>query len=506
MTIDEGTTSVRVVIVDHNGKVVGMAQNEFNQYYPHPGWIEQDPKEIWATTTEVINKSKNNAGVTDDDILAIGITNQRETCVLWDNETDLPVYPAIVWGDNRNEIADAYNKLREDGYEEVLKAKTGLVCDTEFSLLKVKWILDNVEGARKKADEGKLYFGTIDTWILWKLTKGREHKTDFSNASRTAMYNIHTLEWDQEILNKFNIPLSILPEVCSSNSHFGNTGTGSTFQKEIPIRSLLGDQMAATFGQACFNEGACKMTFGTAGVFDFLVGDKAVKSESGLLTSIAWGIDGKITYLLEGVVFNSGSTIQYIRDELNMIEAAPDSEYFAKKSKLDRGECYFLPMFSGMGAPFWDSNAKGTIFGLTRGVDKNDIIKAALDSLAYQTRDMVDAVIKDTRNNVNVLCIDGGASKNNLMAQFVADITGVKVDRPLNVETTASGAAYMAGLSIGFWKDFDEIRKLRKSDRVFKAEIDENERQYLYDGWLNCVDSLKIWGKGSHNIREKYNK
>lgn len=504
LTIDEGTGSARAILFDHDGKPVSIAQNEFNQYYPHPGWIEQDPKEIWATTTEVINKCKKAAGVTDDDILAVGITNQRETTVVWDKNTGLPVYNAIVWGDNRQEIVDGYNDLRKEGYEEVLKDKTGLVCDTEFSALKLKWILDHVEGTREKAKNGELYFGNIDCWILWNLTRGAAHKTDYSNASRTALFNIKTLDWDQELLDKFDIPREMMPEVCDTCSHFGDTRVGTTFQKPLPIMSLIGDQMAATFGQACFNEGECKMTFGTAGVFDSIIGEEPKKSESGLLTSIAWGLDGKITYLFEGVVFNSGSTIQYLRDELRFLEASPDSEFFAKKSKAPRGTVYFLPMFSGIGAPYWDAYAKGTIFGLTRGITKNDIISAAQDSLGYQTRDMVDAVISDTGKQVETLYIDGGAANNDLIAQFNADIMGINVDRPESVETTAAGAAYMAGLGVGFWGGFDDIKKARKSERIFKPEMSEHDREKLYAGWKNCINALKIWGQGTQDIRKKF--
>jgi glycerol kinase len=504
LTIDEGTTSARAILFNHEGMPVSIAQNEFNQYYPHPGWIEQDPKEIWATTTEVINKCKKAANVSDDDILAVGITNQRETSIIWDKETGLPVYNAIVWGDNRQEIVDGYNALREEGYEEVLKDKTGLMCDPEFSALKVKWILDHVEGTRERAKKGELYFGNIDCWILWNLTRGKAHKTDYSNASRTALFNIKTLDWDQELLDKFDIPRIMMPEVCDSCTHFGDVRVGTTFQKPLPIMSMIGDQMAATFGQACFDEGECKMTFGTAGVFDSIIGEEPKKSESGLLTSIAWGLNGKITYLFEGVVFNSGSTIQYLRDELRFVEATPDSEFFAKKSKAPRGNVYFLPMFSGIGAPYWDAYAKGTLFGLTRGIEKNDIIKAALDSLGYQTRDMVDAVIKDTGKKIKVLNIDGGAAKNNMIAQFNADILGIDVDRPSNVETTAAGAAFMAGLGVGFWNGFEDIKKARKSEKIFKPEMSEKEKEKLYAGWKNCINALKVWGKGTQEIRKEF--
>lgn len=504
LTIDEGTTSARAILFNHDGMPVSIAQNEFNQYYPHPGWIEQDPKEIWATTTEVINKCKKQAGVDDDDILAIGITNQRETCVVWDKETGVPVYNAIVWGDNRQEIVDGYNAMRADGYEEVLKEKTGLVCDPEFSALKVKWILDNVEGTRYRAKQGELYYGNIDCWILWNLTRGKAHKTDYSNASRTALFNIKTLDWDQELLDKFDIPREMMPEVCDSMGNFGEVHMGTTFQKPLPITAILGDQMAATFGQACFEEGDCKMTFGTAGVFDSIIGNEPKKSESGLLTSIAWGIDGKITYLFEGVVMNSGSTIQYLRDEMRFLEGTSDSEFFAKKAKMPRGTAYFLPMFSGVGAPYWDAYAKGALFGLTRGIDKNDIILAALDSLGYQTRDMVDATMRDTGKPITILKIDGGAAKNDLIAQFNADICGIDVDRPTSVEMTAAGAAFMAGLAVDFWTSFDDIKKARESEKIFKPEMPEAQKEKLYAGWMNCINTLKVWGEGTQEIRKKY--
>ncbi|MDD2414694.1 MAG: glycerol kinase GlpK [Eubacteriaceae bacterium] len=499
LTIDEGTTSARAILFNHEGECVSISQNEFNQYYPHPGWIEQNPKEIWATTTEVINKCKAKAGITDDAILAVAITNQRETSVIWDKNTGLPVYNAIVWGDNRT--AAVCNELREEGYEAVIQEKTGLVSDPEFSATKVQWILDHVDGVRERAEAGDLLFSNIDGWILWNLTRGEVHATDYSNASRTMLYNIKTLEWDQELLDKFGIPRCMMPEVKDSSGHFGNVHTGTTFQKPLPIEAVIGDQQGGTFGQCCFNKGECKMTYGTAGVFDMYIGEAPLKSSSGLLTSIAWGIHGKISYIFEGVVFNAGSAIQYLRDELDMIDASPDTEYFAKKATAPRGQLYMLPMFSGLGAPYWNANVSGGIFGMTRGVGKYDLIRATMDSLGYQTRDMVDAVNKDLDTRASIIRLDGGAAKNDLISQFTADILGFDVDRPVNVETTAAGGAYMAGLSIGFWKDYDDIKKTRKAEKVFKPEMSEAEREALYAGWSNCVKSLEYWGDGAKKMK-----
>lgn len=499
MTIDEGTTSARAVVFDHNGEIVSVSQNEFNQYYPKPGWLEQNPIEIWTTTLEVMRRAMGRVNLTADQIMAIGITNQRETSVVWDRKTGDPVYRDIVWGDRRT--AGHCDWLKENGYEQMIKEKTGLVVDPEFSAGKIMWILDNVEGARERAEAGELVFGNIDTWILWNLTGGKVHATDPSNASRTSLYNIHTLEWDDELLKLFNIPKSMCPEVRDSGGDFGVTNTPEAFGgAAVPITGILGDQMAATFGQCCFNKGEGKMTFGTAGVFDVNCGDEPVDSKSGLLTTIGWKIGDEIQYLLEGVVFNAGSTIQWLRDELDCIEESADSEYFAKKSQLPLGTVYFVPCFSGLGAPNWDAYARGMIMGMSRGATKNDIIRAALDSLGYQTRDMVDSVGSDLGEPMKVLCIDGGAAHNNLMSQFVADINGIDVERPTNVETTAAGAAYIAGLQVGYWKNMDEIIAARKVDKVFKPEMDAKQRERLYAGWLNCLNAIMTWSKGEKEL------
>lgn len=499
MTIDEGTTSARAIVFDHSGEVVSVSQKEFNQYYPKPGWLEQNPIEIWTTTMEVIQKCMNKKKISPDQIAALGITNQRETVVVWDKNTGDPVYSDIVWGDRRT--AEHCDWLKENGYEQMIKDKTGLVVDPEFSAGKIKWILDNVEGAREKAEKGDLYFSNIDGWVLWNLTGRKVHATDPSNASRTSLFNIHTLEWDDELLKLFDIPKSMCPEVKDSVGHFGVTGDKRLFNgKEIPIEGILGDQMAATFGQGCFNKGEGKMTYGTAGVFDVNCGDKPLVSNSGLVTSIAWKIGDKVQYLFEGVVFNAGSTIQWLRDELRVIESSADSEYFARKSTLPAGTVYFIPSFSGLGAPIWDAYARGTIFGMSRGTEKNDIIRAALDSLGYQTRDMVDAVAEDLGSPLNFLRVDGGACKNDLMTQFVADIQGIDIERPENIETTAAGAAYAAGLSIGYWDSPEDIIKNRKVDRIFKPEMPTEKRERLYAGWKNCLHALQVWSDGEKEL------
>lgn len=499
MTIDEGTTSARAIVFDHSGEIVSVSQNEFNQYYPKPGWLEQNPIEIWTTTLEVIRRCMAKKNLLPEQIEAIGITNQRETIVVWDKNTGDPVYRDIVWGDRRT--AEHCDWLKENGYEQMIKDKTGLVVDPEFSAGKVMWILDNVEGARERAEKGELIFSNIDGWILWNLTGGKVHATDPSNASRTSLYNIHTLEWDDELLELFKIPKSMCPEVRSSCGSFGYTDTSDIFGgANIPIEGILGDQMAATFGQCCFEKGEAKMTYGTAGVFDAIIGDEPLESKSGLVTSIAWKIGDEVQYLLEGVVFNSGSTIQWLRDELGVIESAADSEYFAAKSTLPPGTVYFIPSFSGLGAPNWDAYARGTIFGMSRGTVKNDIIRAALDSLGYQTRDMVDALAEDLGQPLTMLRVDGGACNNNIMTQFVADIQGIDVERPSNVETTAAGAAYIAGLSVGYWKDKNDIIQNRKVDKVFKPEMDAKQRERLYAGWTNCIKALTNWSQGEKEL------
>ncbi len=495
MTIDEGTTSARAMVFDKAGQVVSMAQKEFNQYYPKPGWHEQNPIEIWTTTMGVIGKCMTDANLEAAQIKAIGITNQRETVVVWDKNTGVPIYNDIVWDDRRT--AEFCDELRAAGKEDMIKDKTGLVIDAYFSASEINWILNNVEGARAKAEAGDLYFSNIDGWILWNLTGRKVHKTDYSNASRTQLFNIKTLDWDDELLELFDVPKIMCPEVQESCSYFGDTAVSQLFEgKHIPICGILGDQQSAVFGQCCFEKGQVKMTYGTAGCMLMNIGDKPLVSENGLLTTVGWGINGEVTYIFEGTVYNAGSTIQWLRDEMDFIESAPDSEYFAAKSTMPAGEIYLVPAFSGLGAPFWDSYARGTIFGLSRGAAKNDIIRAGLDSLGYQTRDIMAAMESDMGGKVELLRIDGGAAMNNISSQFTADILGIDVERPTNIETTAAGAAYCAGLYAGYWKDTEDILKNRKVDKVFKPEMDEEERERLYGGWRNCIDALMFWSKG----------
>lgn len=499
LTIDEGTTSARAILFNHAGDIAGVAQKEFTQFYPQPGWIEQDPVEIWTTTMEVIEKCMTQSGISEDQIKAIGITNQRETVVVWDKNTGVPVYNDIVWGDRRT--ADYCEELKAAGHEPMVKAKTGLIVDAYFSGTKIKWILDNVDGARAKAEKGDLIFSNIDGWILWNLTKGEAHMTDYSNASRTLLFNIHTLQWDDDLLQLLNIPKSMCPEVKESSGHFAMTKTRNVFRgKHVPVEGIIGDQMSATFGQCCFEKGQCKISWGTAGTMTMNTGSEAIVSKNGMLTTIGWGLKGEVQYLLEGTVYNAGSSIQWLRDEMRFLEASGDSEFFAAKSTLPIGTCYVVPAFSGLGAPWWDSYARGTIFGMSRGTQKNDVIRATLDSIGYQTRDILDSIAEDMGQKIKLLRVDGGACRNNIITQFTADILGIDVERPVNVESTAAGAAYLAGLSIGFWKDKQEIMATRKVDKIFSPKMDGIQREKLYAGWINCVKALMAWSEGTKKI------
>ncbi|MDR0599070.1 MAG: glycerol kinase GlpK [Treponema sp.] len=491
MTIDAGTASVRAVIYNRKGECVSIAAQEFEQHYPQNGWIEHDANDIWAAACAVIKRSLQQKGLNDSEIKAIGVTNQRETVVVWDKNDGKPIYHAIVWGDRRT--ADYCEELRRAGHENMIKQKTGLVLDAYFSGTKIKWILDNVDGARSRAEKGDLLFSNIDGWIIWNLTKGSAHVTDYSNASRTLIYNISELKWDKDLLKLFTIPESMLPQVLPSSGHFANTSS-TVFSTPIPIEGCIGDQQSATFGQCCFQEGFSKFTYGTAGTMTVNTGGAPIVSKNGMLTTIGWGYGGKVQYLLEGTVYNAGSTIQWLRDEMKFVEESRDSEYFALKAKTV-GQVYLIPAFSGFGAPYWDSYARAAILGLSRGSEKNDVIRAALDSLAYQTRDMLDAMNEDLPKPIHLLRVDGGACKNTLMVQFIADVTGIDVERPSDVETTAAGAAYLAGLSIGFWKDLDEITGLRKVDKVFVPEISADRRAELYGGWKRAVNSILSWSK-----------
>jgi len=489
LSIDQGTTSSRAIIFDHDGNVVSLAQQEFMQYYPKPGWVEHDPNEIWATTMGVIADAMARGNIKRSQISAIGITNQRETTVIWDAETGKPVHNAIVWQDRRtSKICD---NLKEKGLEEAIKHKTGLMVDAYFSGTKIKWILDNIEGAREKAEAGKLRFGTIDTWLIWKLTNGKVHVTDYTNASRTMIYNIFDLKWDEDLLKELNIPFSLLPEVKPSSQIYGNTDV-DVFGAEVPIAGIAGDQQAATFGQVCYEKGMAKNTYGTGCFMLMNTGEDPIESKHGLLTTIAYGIDGKVNYALEGSIFVTGAAVQWLRDELKIVDSAADTEYYATKVK-DNGGVYFVPAFAGLGAPYWDMYARGTIVGLTRGSSKAHIIRATLESIAYQTRDVLEAMEADSGIKLKTLRVDGGAALNNFLLQFQADILGVEVERPVVNETTALGAAYLAGLAVGYWNGQEELLRKWKRDALFTPQMDEDERERLYAGWKRAVERAKNW-------------
>ena len=450
IALDQGTTSSRAIIFDKDQNILDVCQKEFTQIYPKQGWVEHNPLEIWSSQYGVLQEVMAKANITQEEIAAIGITNQRETTIVWDKNTGEPVYNAIVWQCRRT--AGIVEELKKDEeFVEYVKDNTGLLLDAYFSGTKIKWILDNVEGAREKADKGELLFGTVDTWLVWKLTNGKVHVTDYTNASRTMLYNIKDLKWDEKILNKLNIPKSLLPEVKNSSEVYGYANLGGTGGVRVPIAGMAGDQQCALFGQTCFDEGSVKNTYGTGCFLLMNTGEKMIRSKNGLLTTIAVGIDGKVQYALEGSVFVGGAVIQWIRDELKLVNDAADTEYFAKKVK-DNGGVYIVPAFTGLGAPHWDMYARGAIFGLTRGANRNHIIRAALEAIAYQSRDLIDAMQEDSGCKLTSIKVDGGASRNNLLMQFQADITGSEVVRPIITETTALGAAYLAGLAVGFWK------------------------------------------------------
>ena len=490
IALDQGTTSSRAVLLDHNANVVEIAQREFTQIYPRAGWVEHNPMEIWATQSSTLNEVVAKAGITSDEIASIGITNQRETTIVWEKATGTPVYNAIVWQCRRT--ADITDKLKADGHEEYIRNTTGLVVDPYFSGTKVKWILDNVEGAREKAERGELLFGTVDTWLVWKLTQGRVHVTDYTNASRTMLFNIHTKKWDDKMLELLNIPRSMLPEVRNSSEVYGQTNIGGKGGVRIPVAGIAGDQQAALFGQTCFNPGEAKNTYGTGCFMLMNTGETPVYSQNGLVTTIAWGLDGKVNYALEGSIFVAGASIQWLRDELRIIESAADSEYMAKKVK-DTNGCYVVPAFTGLGAPHWDQYARGCIVGLTRGCNKAHIIRATVESLAYQTYDILEAMQADAGVKLAALKVDGGACKNDFLMQFQADILNCRVVRPKDIETTALGACYLAGLGCGIFKSEDEIKELWEADRVFEPQMDEETRENLYAQWCKAVEKSKDW-------------
>lgn len=490
VALDQGTTSSRAIIFDKEQNIIGMSQKEFTQIYPKEGWVEHDPMEIWATEYSVLQEVLAKSNITQEDIAAIGITNQRETTIVWDKNTGKPVYNAIVWQCRRT--AHICNELKKQGLEQYIKDTTGLVIDAYFSATKIKWILDNVEGARERANRGELLFGTVDSWLVWKLTNGKVHITDYTNASRTMLYNIKELKWDEKMLEILDIPKSMLPEVRNSSEVYGYANLGVKGGVRVPIAGIAGDQQAALFGQAAFNKGDVKNTYGTGCFLLMNTGEKMVKSKNGLVTTIAIGMDNKVQYALEGSVFVGGAVVQWLRDELEMISDSSDTDYFATKVE-DNGGVYVVPAFVGLGAPYWDMYARGTIVGLTRGTNKNHIIRAALESIAYQTKDVLDAMVDEVKEDIKCIKVDGGASKNKFLMQFQSDIVGKKVIRPIITETTALGAAYLAGLAVGFWKNKDEISKFWYSSEEFNPNLDEEKREKYCKGWKKAVYRSKDW-------------
>ena len=491
MAFDAGTTSSRCIIFNRKGEICEVAQKELTQHYPKAGWVEHNADAIWSTQISVAVEAMARLGISALDIAGIGITNQRETTIVWDKETGIPVYRAIVWQCRRT--ADYCNELKNSGYSDMIRDKTGLMIDAYFSGTKIKWILDNVEGARKKAKEGKLLFGTVDTWLIWKLTNGKVHVTDYSNASRTMLFNIHTLEWDEEILDLLDIPKSMLPQVKESSCIYGESDS-SFFGQSIPIAGVAGDQQAALFGQTCFEMGEAKSTYGTGCFLLMNTGEKPVKSDNGLVTTIAWGLGGKVNYALEGSVFVAGASIQWLRDEMRLIDSSEDSEYMAMKVE-DTNGCYVVPAFTGLGAPYWDQYARGTIVGITRGVNKYHIIRATLESMAYQVRDVLDVMEKDSGIVLSLLNVDGGASTNDFLMQTQADFCNVRVERPKCVETTALGVAYLAGLAVGFWNNIEDIKGSRSIDRVFTPNLCEEVRKEKIRMWKKAVKYAFGWAK-----------
>ncbi len=489
MSLDQGTTSSRCIIFNKKGEVVSVAQKEFTQIYPKAGWVEHDPLEIWGKQAGVAGEALNIARISPEQIAGIGITNQRETTVVWNKRTGMPVYNAIVWQCRRT--AGYCDELREKSIDKTIKEKTGLMLDAYFSATKIKWILDNVEGARELAEKGDLLFGNIDTWLIWNMTKGKVHVTDYTNASRTMLFNIHELKWDEELLEIFDIPKSMLPEVKPSSCVYGETDE-ILFGVSIPISGDAGDQQAALFGQTCFNAGMAKNTYGTGCFLLMNTGEKAVDSKNGLLTTIAVGIDGKVEYALEGSVFIGGAVIQWLRDELRMVKTAQETEKYATAVEDNNG-VYLVPAFVGIGAPYWDSYARGTILGLTRGAKKEHIIRAALESMAYQTHDVLKAMEEDSGIELKALKVDGGACQNNFLMQFQSDILGVQVDRPEVVETTALGAAYLAGLAVGYWKDRNEVSQNWAISKSFDPAMEDEKKEKLIKGWHKAVTKSMDW-------------
>ncbi|MCC4486941.1 glycerol kinase GlpK [Limosilactobacillus reuteri] len=492
MAIDQGTTSSRAIIFDHDGNKVAISQQEFPQYFPQPGWVEHDPLEIWDSVQSVISNVMIKSQIKPYKIAAIGITNQRETTVIWDRHTGKPIYNAIVW--QSKQTSDIAEQLIKDGYKDMIHKKTGLVIDSYFAATKIKWILDHVPGAREKAAKGDLMFGTIDTWLLWKLSGRRVHATDVTNASRTMLFNIHTLEWDQDILDLLEIPQSLLPEVKPSSAIYGYTGDYHFYGVQIPVAGIAGDQQAALFGQAAYDKGSIKNTYGTGAFIVMNTGLKPTLSDNGLLTTIAYGLDGQTHYALEGSIFVAGSAVQWLRDGLKMFNKASESEQMAVDAKTTGG-VYVVPAFTGLGAPYWDQEVRGAMFGLTRGTERGHIIRATLEAIAYQTKDVVDTMVKDTQLPLTALTVNGGASRNNFMMQFQADILQTPIKRAAMEETTALGAAFLAGLAVDFWEDQDELRKLSRIGDQFDPQMDPQEATDLYRGWQRAIAAAQFYGK-----------
>ena len=491
MAIDAGTTSNRAILFDRSGKICSMAQKEFTQYYPEPGWVEHDASEIWFTQLGVCVDALAKAGVSADSIAAIGITNQRETTIVWDKNTGNPICNAIVWQCRRT--SEYCDSLVERGLTDMIREKTGLIIDAYFSATKLHWILENVSGARERAEAGQLLFGTVETWLIWKLTKGAVHATDYSNAARTMMFNINTLEWDDDILRELDIPKCMLPTPMPNSCVYGMTDA-SFFGGEIPISGAAGDQQAALFGQTCFEKGEAKNTYGTGCFLLMNTGDKPIRSENGLVTTIAWGIDGKVTYALEGSIFVAGAAIQWLRDELHLIDSAAESERLAEVVD-DTAGCYVVPAFTGLGAPYWDQYARGVIVGLTRGVNKNHIVRATLESIAYSTHEVLSAMEADSGIKLSSLKVDGGASANNLLMQIQSDIAATTVIRPSCIETTAMGAAYLAGLAVGYWNDRADVLSNWQKDKEFAPQITDIDRQERLRGWKKAVKCAQGWAQ-----------
>ena len=492
MAIDQGTTSSRAIIFNKKGEQVSSSQKEFTQIFPQAGWVEHNANEIWNSVQSVIAEVFIESGIKPNQIEAFGITNQRETTVVWDKNTGLPIYNAIVW--QSRQTAPMAEELKNQGYVETFHQKTGLVIDAYFSATKVRWILDHVDGAQERAEKGELLFGTIDTWLVWKLTDGAAHVTDYSNAARTMLYNIKELKWDDEILDILNIPKAMLPEVCSNSEIYGKTAPFHFYGGQVPIAGMAGDQQAALFGQLAFEPGMVKNTYGTGSFIIMNTGEEMQLSENNLLTTIGYGINGKVYYALEGSIFIAGSAIQWLRDGLRMIDSSPESEAYALKSQ-NQDEIYVVPAFTGLGAPYWNQEARGSVFGLTRGTTKEDFIKATLQSIAYQVRDIIDTMQIDAKTPIPVLKVDGGAAKNDYLMQFQADILGIAIARAKNLETTALGAAFLAGLTVGYWKDLEELKSLHGTAQIFEPKMNEARKEELYKGWKKAVKATQVFAE-----------